>query len=113
MGPTCVGKTDISIELINNFNFEIISVDSCMIYKNMNIGTGKPGKKILKKIKHNLIDIINPEEKYSVIDFCKISESIIKKCFKKKKRHFSLVEQSCIFGYLKNIYYLIKNLIKN
>ncbi len=69
IGPTAVGKSLISIELCKLFPFEIISVDSALIYKYMNIGTDKPNKKILKNIPHYLIDIIDPKEIYSVNNF--------------------------------------------
>lgn len=70
MGPTAAGKTDIAISLAKKFPIEIISVDSAMIYKDMDIGTGKPTKEELKIAPHHLIDIISPEDSYSVADFC-------------------------------------------
>ena len=85
IGPTCVGKTDLSIKLLDYFPFEIISVDSCMIYKYMNIGSGKPNSYVLKKYKHNLIDICEPEDIYSVFQFCKDSYFLMKSCWKRNK----------------------------
>ena len=70
MGPTCVGKSSISISLAEKFPLDIISVDSSMIYRYMNIGTDKPNGYVLKKINHHLIDIIDPSEKYSIGNFC-------------------------------------------
>ncbi len=69
IGPTAVGKSLISLELCKSFPFEIISVDSALIYKYMNIGTDKPNKKILSNISHYLIDIIDPKDIYSVNNF--------------------------------------------
>jgi len=85
MGPTCIGKTDLSIKLLASFPFEIISVDSSMIFKSMNIGTGKPHLYLLNKFKHNLINICDPCDKYSVFDFCRDSLLIMRDCWKRGK----------------------------
>jgi tRNA dimethylallyltransferase len=70
MGPTASGKTDLAIELVTQFPFEIISIDSAMIYRDMDIGTAKPSARELEKAPHHLIDIINPNESYSVAQCC-------------------------------------------
>ncbi len=85
MGPTCVGKTSLSLELLENFPFEIISVDSSMVYRYMNIGTGKPSLRYLMKYKHYLINIRDPVEKYSIFDFCNDSFTIMKSCWERKR----------------------------
>ncbi len=69
LGPSGIGKSNISIELCNLLPLEIISVDSLLIYKYLDIGTSKPSKKELKKYSHKLIDIIDPKEYYSVNNF--------------------------------------------
>ena len=69
LGPTAVGKSEIALELYEQYPIEIISVDSAMIYKDMNIGTDKPTDEILLSKKHHLIDIRNPNENYNVGDF--------------------------------------------
>ncbi len=69
IGPTLVGKSFISMELYKYFPFEIISVDSALVYKFMNIGTDKPSFNKLKKYPHRLIDIIDPKYFYSVNNF--------------------------------------------
>ncbi len=69
LGPTGIGKSLISIELANLLPLEIISVDSGLIYKGMDIGTAKPSKKCLQEIPHKLIDILDPAEHYSVKKF--------------------------------------------
>ncbi|MCV2508747.1 MAG: tRNA (adenosine(37)-N6)-dimethylallyltransferase MiaA [Candidatus Lightella neohaematopini] len=69
MGPTASGKSKFVIKLRNYIPIDIISVDSTLIYKGMDIGTAKPPKKILNKVPHKLIDICNPDELYSVGDF--------------------------------------------
>ncbi len=71
MGPTGTGKTDLAVELVSRFPFEIISVDSALVYRGMDIGTAKPEKEILQKAPHHLIDIIDPDEVYSAASFRK------------------------------------------
>jgi len=71
MGPTGTGKTDLAVELVSRFPFEIISVDSALVYRDMDIGTAKPGKEILEKAPHRLIDIIDPGDVYSAARFRK------------------------------------------
>ena len=70
MGPTAAGKTDAAIFLHEKYGGEIISVDSALVYKDMNIGTAKPDKKTLLRAPHALVDIIEPWETYSVASFC-------------------------------------------
>ena len=69
MGPTASGKTQLSVKLVQQFPFEIISVDSAMVYRGMDIGTAKPTDDILKIAPHRLIDIREPENAYSAAQF--------------------------------------------
>ncbi|MCP5207560.1 MAG: tRNA (adenosine(37)-N6)-dimethylallyltransferase MiaA [Hahellaceae bacterium] len=69
MGPTASGKTDLAVNLVASFNCEIISVDSALIYRGMDIGTAKPDASILSVAPHRLIDIRDPAEVYSVAQF--------------------------------------------
>ncbi|SJN58409.1 tRNA dimethylallyltransferase [Vibrio ruber DSM 16370] len=69
MGPTASGKTDLAIRLCQNFPIEIISVDSALIYRGMDIGTAKPTAAELALAPHRLIDILEPESAYSAADF--------------------------------------------
>jgi len=69
MGPTASGKTDIAISLCKRFPFELISVDSALVYRGMNIGTAKPDAETLARVPHRLVDIRDPEEPYSAGDF--------------------------------------------
>ena len=71
MGPTASGKTDIAVRLIEDLPCEIISVDSALVYRGMDIGTAKPGADILEKAPHRLIDICDPSEAYSAAQFAK------------------------------------------
>ena len=61
MGPTASGKTDIAIRLSTRFPVELVSVDSALVYRGMDIGTAKPDTLTLKKYPHALIDIVDPE----------------------------------------------------
>ena len=77
MGPTASGKTELAISLVKNSACEIISVDSAMIYRGMDIGTAKPSADELLAAPHHLIDIRNPDESYSVAEFCNDANSLI------------------------------------
>ncbi|AHG76426.1 tRNA (adenosine(37)-N6)-dimethylallyltransferase MiaA [Mannheimia varigena] len=69
MGPTASGKTDLAIALRQELPVEVISVDSALIYKGMDIGTAKPSKAELELAPHRLIDILDPAESYSAMNF--------------------------------------------
>jgi len=69
MGPTASGKTDLAMELCDRLPCDIISVDSAMIYRGMDIGTAKPTAEELARAPHRLIDICDPSETYSAADF--------------------------------------------
>ncbi len=69
MGPTASGKTALAVELAEKINAEIISVDSALVYKGMDIGTAKPSMEERKGIKHHLIDIIDPADAFSTGSF--------------------------------------------
>jgi tRNA dimethylallyltransferase len=69
MGPTAAGKTDLAIELTKVLPCELISVDSALVYRGMDIGTAKPSKELLAEFPHRLIDIIDPVQSYSAAEF--------------------------------------------
>lgn len=71
MGPTASGKTNAAIELLKNFPVEIISVDSALVYQQMDIGTAKPDAELLTIAPHHLINLIPPTAAYSAADFRK------------------------------------------
>lgn len=85
LGPTAVGKTDLSITLAKKLSTEIISVDSALIYKDLNIGTAKPKEEEKNFVPHHLIDIINPNMEYNVTNFVEDAHKIILKLNKEKK----------------------------
>ncbi len=69
MGPTASGKTDVAISLCKRFPLDIISVDSALVYRGMDVGTAKPDAATLERAPHRLIDIRDPEASYSAGDF--------------------------------------------
>lgn len=85
IGPTSIGKTQLAFIFEKKFPIEIVSVDSAMIYREMDIGTDKPTPQILSKIKHHLIDIKNPDENYNVGDFYQDAHRLINEIHNKKK----------------------------
>ncbi len=70
MGPTASGKTALAVSLVEHFPLEIISVDSALVYRGMNIGTAKPDAITLARAPHHLLDIREPTETYSAAAFC-------------------------------------------
>jgi tRNA dimethylallyltransferase len=77
MGPTASGKTDVAIELSKRFPVDLISVDSALVYRDMNVGTAKPDPAMLQQFPHALIDILEPEEFYSAGEFIRDATSEI------------------------------------
>lgn len=69
MGPTASGKTGVAVELVQHLPVEIISVDSALVYRDMNIGTAKPDAATLAVAPHHLIDVIDPTQSYSAAQF--------------------------------------------
>lgn len=85
VGPTASGKTALSIELAKKINGEIISCDSMQIYKDMNIGSAKPTIDEMQGIKHYLIDVVKPTERFNVAEYKKRAEQAIDEIIKKGK----------------------------
>jgi len=69
MGPTASGKTGVAVELVQHLPLEIVSVDSALVYRGMDIGTAKPGAETLRIAPHRLIDIRDPSEAYCAAEF--------------------------------------------
>ncbi|HRW65159.1 MAG TPA: isopentenyl transferase family protein, partial [Candidatus Competibacter sp.] len=65
MGPTASGKTALAVALAQRLPFEIVSVDSALVYRGMDIGTAKPDVDTLRLVPHRLVDILDPAEAYS------------------------------------------------
>ncbi len=70
MGPTASGKSGIALELASRFPMEIVSVDSALVYRQMDIGTAKPDRETRSRVAHHLIDLLDPTERYSAAQFC-------------------------------------------
>jgi len=77
VGPTAAGKTEVAIDLVQRFPCEIVSVDSAMVYRHMDIGTAKPAADILAIAPHHLVDIRDPWESYSAGQFCADARGLI------------------------------------
>ena len=77
LGPTAIGKTDVSIDLAKRMNGEIISADSMQIYKYMDIGSAKVTKEEMQGIEHHLVDILNPDEDFTVANYKSRAEKLI------------------------------------
>ena len=85
VGPTASGKTALSIELAKQINGEIVSCDSMQIYKDMNIGSAKPSLEEMQGIKHYMIDIVEPDKRFSVAEYKKQAEQAIEEILSKGK----------------------------
>jgi tRNA dimethylallyltransferase len=83
VGPTAVGKTDLCLNLAKFFGTEIISCDSRQFYREMNLGTAKPGPEELAQVKHHLIDSLSIEEEYDVRKFEQDALDVLSQIFKK------------------------------
>jgi tRNA dimethylallyltransferase len=81
MGPTASGKTDVAIELCQRFPMDVISVDSALVYRGMDIGTAKPDEATLRATPHRLIDIRDPEDSYSAGDFVRDAREAMQAIF--------------------------------
>ena len=77
VGPTAVGKTDLTLDLAEQLHAEVISGDAYQVYKQLNIGTAKPSVDELNRVKHHLIDILEPNDSYSVSIFQDLAKEII------------------------------------
>jgi len=77
MGPTGAGKTDLAIQLAQRLPVEIVSVDSAMVYRGMDIGTGKPPAATLRRFPHHLVDILDPAQAYSAGQFVRDACAVI------------------------------------
>jgi tRNA dimethylallyltransferase len=86
IGPTGVGKTALAIELAERLNAEIVSADSRQIYRGMDIGTGKPTRDQLARIKHHLIDVVDPDQSYTLAEYQRDALQVIEDIFARDKQ---------------------------
>ena len=85
IGPTAVGKTALSITIAERLNAEIISVDSRQVYRYMDIGTDKVSPTLRRDIPHHMIDIADPDERFTVSDFAEEASSAASRIYARKK----------------------------
>lgn len=85
VGPTASGKTALAIQLAQQFNGEIICADSRTVFKGMDIGTAKPTVPERQGVRHYLLDVVNPDEPFSVADFKRLADEAIVKIHQKGK----------------------------
>ena len=76
-GPTAVGKSALAIKLCKDLSAELISMDSMQIYRGMDIGTAKPSKEEREEVRHHLLDIVDPDQFFSVANYLEHSYSVI------------------------------------
>lgn len=88
IGPTAVGKTELAVQLAESLNGEIVSADSRLFYRGMDIGTAKPSPAELARVPHHLIDIVKPDETMSLAVFQKKAQDIIADIHKRGKLPF-------------------------
>lgn len=77
MGPTASGKTATALALATSIPLEVISVDSALVYRGLDIGTAKPGPAEQRQVRHHLVDICDPTERYSAAQFCSDARQLI------------------------------------
>jgi tRNA dimethylallyltransferase len=85
IGPTGIGKSNLAVKICQKINAEIVSADSRQVYRFMDIGTAKPDKNAQSLINHHLIDIINPDESFSLAEYQLQCKSIIEDVYNRKK----------------------------
>lgn len=88
MGPTACGKSELAMQLADQFNLSLISVDSAMAYRGMDIGTAKPDSETLLKYPHELVDILDPEDDYSVGEFMVQADEAVARALEAGKTPF-------------------------
>jgi tRNA dimethylallyltransferase len=84
-GPTASGKSDLAVQIAQKYKGDVISADSRQVYKDLNIGTGKITKKEMLGIKHYLLDVENPKNKFTAENFRELGEKAILQIIKNKK----------------------------
>jgi tRNA dimethylallyltransferase len=77
MGPTAVGKTELSLDLASEFGAEIISADSMQVYRHLDIGTSKPTREERQRVTHHLIDLVDPDGEFNAALFSRLASGII------------------------------------
>ena len=84
-GATATGKSDLAVECAKRLNGEIVSCDAFLVYRGLNIGTAKPTKEEMQGIPHYMIDVAEPDEKFSVSDFERLALPVLKDILSRNK----------------------------
>jgi tRNA dimethylallyltransferase len=84
-GPTAVGKTNVAIAMAEAVGAEIISADAMQVYRHMDIGTAKPTPEQRRRVRHHLIDVVNPDQPFSAALFKKRAETVIQDLYRKRR----------------------------
>lgn len=77
VGPTAVGKTELSLQLAQELGAEIISADSMQVYRGMDIGTAKPSQTDRELVVHHLLDVVDPDQSFNVADYVNLAEAVL------------------------------------
>ena len=77
VGPTAVGKTDLSMRLAESLEGEIIGADSRQVYRHMDVGTAKPSLKARASVPHHLVDVVDPDEQFGLATYLRLAEKSI------------------------------------
>ena len=102
VGPTATGKSDLALRLAEFFPIEVISMDSAMVYRGMDIGTAKPSLSERQKVMHHLIDILSPNESFSAGDFFKGVSDLADKVLSRGKLPLIVGGSLMYFNVIKN-----------
>ena len=86
VGPTASGKTKLAVELAKAYNGEVLSCDSMQIYRRMNIGTAKPTEEEMQGIPHHMIDVVEPDEPFSVGRYVEMADPMVQEILSRGKR---------------------------
>ena len=85
LGPTAVGKSELALELAQNIDGEIVNADSQQVYRYMDIGTGKPSRGDRERVRHHLIDIVNPDDEFNAALYRRLATESIEQIQKRGK----------------------------
>ena len=83
VGPTAVGKSELALHLAQSFPIEIVSADSRQVYKYMDIGTNKPSSVEIASVPHHIIDVVEPDEDFTLAAYCRLANDVIKNIMQK------------------------------
>ena len=95
-GPTASGKTEVGAGLAKILKTEIISADSVQVYRHFDIGSAKPSKELRAKIPHHLIDIVDPEEEFTVVKFREEALKVARRLWERRRIPLVVGGGACI-----------------